>query len=839
MGDTISGYLSADEKQTNDGDGDAAHENKIGLQEEAADMDDALDKRRIALETAMQTEGLIWINEKDGTAYSVPHGRRINIFEPTVDLTTTQAHLHRSILKQVGYIEYNKCILYVVHHLIILHVSYCIFQVKGETGKGEDGESSRTTDALSRRLRRWAARKDVEKKREAVVLCPVAKDDRYLVWVGEEDVQATQQWQPLRSITDPEAAEAQPDRVVFWDDIKPYMFCIQTPSGRAMIIASLLREAGLHLPLCFASHSPFYSLESEMAYGFGNSFTCSVPGGGIPGFEIPQSTVTSAFAACDQPVWLSKELLLSKMRQAFTRNALHTLIANSSLKDTDPGLLLHLQCTLLVYEGLLLGSNKGETNIQAVPDEDAAVERVARSLLQASEGSKTDLRIWAAYVRMLEARRKRKEALRVACIALNTTLSTPAPLESQYEKHAPCLFWLAFRLKMGLALCSISAISLPKKMKTTTRNAVLELLVGMAEGTFTQTTMTKAASSFRKEGGGSSSSNYQHLQIPPTRLLSARRGFTELIGSALNDVIGSDDMAVDIHLDSTPPLFYYGTAFAWFQLLTLGVNAATEAMNSVVESLSISSLSISDDDWEVQPDYGVRSICLSRCHRALCELLKCAVAWNMYGSPRAIRKAVEAGLRHFPCDPALLLCFAETEMYSSHNHVVSGYISKTQRSVRRQDWTTGPTAQEWVFFLSVELTRCAAQSANTLGLAAGGECENIQARLCWDISLWTRGSMARLRRFFEWALGDPTGHGLAFLWRAYIVTEVGAGCHSRAKRLYLRAVHACPGCKELWLDGARTGLREALRSEELHDFVSASIEKGVFWRASVPIESND
>ncbi len=120
LGDTISGYSSADEKQTKDGDGDTAHENKIGQKEKVADMDDALDKRRIALETAMQTEGLIWINKKDGTAYSVPHGRRINIFEPTVDITTTQAHLHRSILKKVGYIECNNCILYVVHHPIIL-----------------------------------------------------------------------------------------------------------------------------------------------------------------------------------------------------------------------------------------------------------------------------------------------------------------------------------------------------------------------------------------------------------------------------------------------------------------------------------------------------------------------------------------------------------------------------------------------------------------------------------------------------------------------------------------------------------------------------------------------
>ncbi len=681
------------------------------------------------------------------------------------------------------------------------------------------------------------------------MLCPVAKDDEYLVWVEEEDTQSTHQWQPLRSITNPEASEAQPDRVVFWEDIKPYIFCVQTSSGRALIIAALLREAGLHLPLCIASHSSFCLLESEMAYGFDNNFPCSIllGGGGIPGFETPPFTVAFAFTACDQPVWISKELLLSKTRQAFTRNALHTLISSLSLKETDPGLHVHLQCTLLVYEGLLLGSssssNKVETNnTQAVPDEeDAAVERVARSLLQASEGSKTDLRIWAAYVRMLEARRKRKEALRVAYVALSTTFSAPTPLPSQYAMHAPYLFWLAFRLKLGLALCSISVASLPKKMKMTTKNAVLELLVGMAEGSYSQASMKKAA---RQKGVGSTPNHHHHLQISPIRLLSARQSFMERIGTELSNIMGSDDVAGEIHLDSTPPLFYYAAAFAWFQLLTLGVNEAMEAMGSILKHLSIPFLSVCDS-WEVQADYGVRSICLSRCHRALCELLNCAIAWNMYGSPQAIRNALLAGLRHFPCDPALLLCFAEIEMYSSHNRVVSGYISKAKHSIRREDWAAGPCAQEWAYFLSVELTRCAAQAANALGgLAAGGGegGNNFQAatKLCWDVSVWTRGSVARLRRFFEQALGDPTGHGLAFLWRAYIQTEVGAGCHSRAKRLYLRAVHACPGCKELWLDGARTGLlRETLRSEELHDFISASIEKGIFWRAPVPFEKDD
>ncbi len=80
----------------------AAYEKRKEQQEDTVDLDHVVDKQRIALENAMQTEGLIWINEKEGTAYSVAHGRRINIFEPTVDLTS-QAHLHHSILKQVGY----------------------------------------------------------------------------------------------------------------------------------------------------------------------------------------------------------------------------------------------------------------------------------------------------------------------------------------------------------------------------------------------------------------------------------------------------------------------------------------------------------------------------------------------------------------------------------------------------------------------------------------------------------------------------------------------------------------------------------------------------------------
>lgn len=69
------------------------------------------------------------------------------------------------------------------------------------------------------------------------------------------------------------------------------------------------------------------------------------------------------------------------------------------------------------------------------------------------------------------------------------------------------------------------------------------------------------------------------------------------------------------------------------------------------------------------------------------------------------------------------------------------------------------------------------------------------------------------------------------------------GHHSQAKRLFWRAIHACPGNKALWMDAlrcrqrwsiGRRGLRPAFRDKELRDILDTMQDKSLHLRGEPP-----
>lgn len=69
------------------------------------------------------------------------------------------------------------------------------------------------------------------------------------------------------------------------------------------------------------------------------------------------------------------------------------------------------------------------------------------------------------------------------------------------------------------------------------------------------------------------------------------------------------------------------------------------------------------------------------------------------------------------------------------------------------------------------------------------------------------------------------------------------GNHTQAKRLFWRAIHACPGNKSVWMDALRgnqrarigaAGLRPAFHDKELQEVMDAMLEKTLHLRAEPP-----
>ncbi|CAM9255005.1 unnamed protein product [Phaeothamnion confervicola] len=181
-------------------------------------------------------------------------------------------------------------------------------------------------------------------------------------------------------------------------------------------------------------------------------------------------------------------------------------------------------------------------------------------------------------------------------------------------------------------------------------------------------------------------------------------------------------------------------------------------------------------------------------------------------------------------------------------------------SRRARAWAApGPTTLEWLFHVLVQMWACEDDVATatahlTTGLlpvvadiagaatdavaAAKGPAAGTAAATpavaaataaeATGVRRWSEEGMSRVRRALERAAAHPRGRYCPLLWRCYLQSEVGRGCFARAKRVYMRAIHACPWSKRLWLDACRMAvLRRTFGVAEAADLMEVLLEKGV------------
>ncbi|CAI0400206.1 unnamed protein product [Linum tenue] len=95
------------------------------------------------------------------------------------------------------------------------------------------------------------------------------------------------------------------------------------------------------------------------------------------------------------------------------------------------------------------------------------------------------------------------------------------------------------------------------------------------------------------------------------------------------------------------------------------------------------------------------------------------------------------------------------------------------------------------------------------------------------------GSPHRIHGLFERALGNESLQNSVILWRMYISYEVNIACNfSAARRIFFRAIHACPWSKKLWLDGFQK-LKSILTVKELSDLQEVMRDKELNLRTDI------
>ncbi|XP_037495827.1 nuclear exosome regulator NRDE2 [Jatropha curcas] len=151
------------------------------------------------------------------------------------------------------------------------------------------------------------------------------------------------------------------------------------------------------------------------------------------------------------------------------------------------------------------------------------------------------------------------------------------------------------------------------------------------------------------------------------------------------------------------------------------------------------------------------------------------------------------GLQVYPCSSELFKAIVDiTHLYATPNklrRLFDDYCNKK------------PSVIVWIFALSFEMSR--------------------------------GGSHHRIHGLFERALANESLRKSVILWRIYIAYEINiAHDHSAARRIFFRAIHACPWSKKLWLDGFLK-LSSILSAKELSDLQEVMRDKELNLRTDI------
>ncbi|KAL8153533.1 hypothetical protein V2J09_011293 [Rumex salicifolius] len=158
-----------------------------------------------------------------------------------------------------------------------------------------------------------------------------------------------------------------------------------------------------------------------------------------------------------------------------------------------------------------------------------------------------------------------------------------------------------------------------------------------------------------------------------------------------------------------------------------------------------------------------------------------------------VLQSVLQGLHMYPSSPQLFQFLVELcHLYSVPNKLRLIFDEHCQKK---------PSVVAWIFALSFEMSRS--------------------------------GTQHRIHALFERALANDLLRSSVILWRCYIAYQIDVtGDLGAAKRIFFRAIHACPWSKTLWLDGFLK-LNAILSAKELSDLQEVMRDKELNLRTDI------
>ena len=291
------------------------------------------------------------------------------------------------------------------------------------------------------------------------------------------------------------------------------------------------------------------------------------------------------------------------------------------------------------------------------------------------------------------------------------------------------------------------------------------------------------------------------VAMPPLRLLRARRGLQQMVGNALAG--GSGMVAVSGEDPAPPSPLGFGANFrpegvaavaaaALFEQLVSGADTATTVFAEALAAAPASAQRAAAPAWEAL-------------HlRHLRHLYHIAAHHRPPTSPSYIRSVINAVLDIFPASPAVLIELATHELHvCAHHRLRRSLDSAYQRdhnpllwylALRVETHAAGGGDGEWHherwlaprWRATFERALAADAYACTAGVALADKWSGADA-----VAVPTESAMV------------GRGKQTPLLWRCYLGAELATGRPAAARRVFLRAINACPWDKAIWLVGLR------------------------------------
>lgn len=541
-------------------------------------------------------------------------------------------------------------------------------------------------------------------------------------WSEEEAKRDHEQWMPLHAkagitINHDELEnedDEQLSRVILFEDIRDYLFCLDCDEARFSLIAQLIDFCNGPIIQWTCTNSPSWrekvaTLEtltgsllkevqiSKHALAEKQMLSSNVD------FKCLVGSIDWVHATCGRGKFLRSVLLLSS--KAFPEN--------HSLK-----------------EALLIAEGYAETEVNSGMSGVNSSRALARKLLK---NNRQDLLLCGAYARIEAAAGNIDLARKIFDMALCSV--TDLSLDCQLNAPILYLSYAEAELANHSSISSDTGVS----SKESKQRAIYILsCLG---------------------SGGKYSVYLSDHQVSSTQLLKGRRGFEEQLRK-----LRSLWAHGDIKEHSTALV----AAAALFEDLVSGWEVAARVFE---DAFSMTLPGRRHQSLQLELLY-LRYIQMLQKHKGS---LKPSQTWDI----------IVQGLNQYPWNAEMctsLICTSSLPAFTSKLRRL--FDERCQKK---------PSTILWLFALSFELGRV--------------------------------GSGPRIHGLFERALTDQDTQQSVILWRCYLAFELHvANNPDGARRIFFRAIHACPWSKLLWLDGFQK-LSNILTAKELSDLQEVMRDK--------------